>query len=89
MVHDGTTLTTVDSGIAASGSAVRLILKILSDGAGNVSLFSNGTQVATTTAGPTSQGGGNGVIFEAQNLAIISTQAQQIVYANFTADFGY
>lgn len=88
-VHNGTTLTAVDSGISATGSAVRLILKIVSDGAGNVTLYSNGVQVATTNAGPTTAGGGNAVIIEAQNLATISTTAMLFVVGNFTADFGY
>jgi len=88
MVHDGTTLTTVDSGIAVS-SSMQNIFKIVSDGAGNVTFYSNGSSVATTTAGPTTQGGGNGVIFEAQNTATISTTPMQASIANLTADFGY
>ena len=50
-VHDGTTLTSVTSTYAVS--AVSFDWDLISDGAGTVTLYVNGTQVATTTGGPT------------------------------------
>jgi len=51
-VHNGTTLTNVTSTFAAVAQ-VYWDWDIISDGAGNVTLYINGTQVATTSAGPT------------------------------------
>ena len=50
IVHDGTTLTSINASTNV-GTAVFDVL-VRSDGAGNVTLFYNGTSVATTTAGP-------------------------------------
>ena len=50
-VHDGTTLTSVTSTYAVS--TVAFDWDLISDGAGTVTLYVNGTQVATTTGGPT------------------------------------
>jgi len=88
IVHDGTTLTAVATSLAVNSTFV-FDLRIVSEGNGTVTLYNQGTQVATTTAGPTlATGSGNNVILEAQNLAIISTTRMQILCANFTADFG-
>lgn len=61
-VHDGTTLRNVTSSftptIATSGTAFDV--RVESDGAGNVTLFVNGSSVATSANGPTDQGAGNG-----------------------------
>jgi len=52
-VHNGTTLTNVDSGIAPSiTNGINWVID--SDGAGNVSLYINNSLAATTSAGPTS-----------------------------------
>lgn len=51
-VHNGTTLTNVTSTFAVVAQ-VYWDWDIISDGAGNVTLYINGTQVATTSAGPT------------------------------------
>jgi hypothetical protein len=52
MVHDGTTLTKVASSSSFGGSTpVRYL--VYSDGSGNVTLYINGTSVATTALGPT------------------------------------
>jgi hypothetical protein len=53
VVHDGTTLTAVDSGVANNSYSATSDFTIVSDGAGNVTLFIDDNQVATTTAGPT------------------------------------
>ena len=52
MVHDGTTLTKVASS-ASFGGTTPIRYLVYSDGAGNVTLYINGTSVATTSAGPT------------------------------------
>ena len=52
-VHNGTTLTDVaTTTTVADGAAINWV--IYSDGTGNVTLYINGVQAATTTAGPTS-----------------------------------
>ena len=51
-VHNGTTLTSVTSSFAVIGGQA-FDWDIISDGAGNVTLYVNGSSVATTSAGPT------------------------------------
>jgi len=51
-VHNGTTLTNVTSSFAAT-TGVAFDWDIISDGAGNVTLYVNGSSVATSSAGPT------------------------------------
>jgi hypothetical protein len=53
VVHDGTTLTAVDSGVGNNSYSATTDFTIVSDGAGNVTLFIDDNQVATTSAGPT------------------------------------
>ena len=53
MVHNGTTLTTVNSSFHPTG--VAFDWDIVSAGDGNVTLFVNGSQVATTSAGPSTR----------------------------------
>jgi hypothetical protein len=50
MVHNGTTLTTVNSSFTPTD--VAFDWDVVSDGAGNVTLYINGASVATTAAGP-------------------------------------
>jgi hypothetical protein len=52
-VHNGTTLTNVTSSFAPT-QEVAFDWDIYADGIGNVTLYINGSQVATTSAGPTS-----------------------------------
>jgi hypothetical protein len=52
-VHNGTTLTNVTSSFAPT-QEVAFDWDLYSDGAGNVTLYINGSQVATSSAGPTS-----------------------------------
>ena len=56
-VANGTTVTNVTSSFTPVTKQV-FDWEIYSDGAGNVTLFVNDSQVATTTAGPTGTGGG-------------------------------
>ena len=55
-VHDGSTLTNVTSSftptIGSSSASFNFDVRVESDGSGNVTLYVNGTQVATTAAGP-------------------------------------
>jgi hypothetical protein len=51
-VHNGTTLTSVTSSFAVIGGQA-FDWDIISDGAGNVTLYVNGASVATSSAGPT------------------------------------
>jgi hypothetical protein len=51
-VHNGTTLTSVTSSYAVVGGTA-FDWDIISDGAGNVTLYVNGSSVATSSAGPT------------------------------------
>jgi hypothetical protein len=53
VVHNGTTLTVVASSFAVT-QEVAFDWDLYSDGAGNVTLYINGSQVATSSAGPTS-----------------------------------
>ena len=55
-VHNGTTYTTVNSSYTPT---FNLLFDVVcySDGAGNVTLYVNGSQVATTSAGPSTNGG--------------------------------
>jgi hypothetical protein len=53
MVHNGTTLTTVNSSFTPSN--VAFDWDIVSDGNGTVTLYINGSSVATTTAGPSTR----------------------------------
>ena len=53
MVHNGTTLTTVNSSFTPTD--VAFDWDVVSDGAGNVTLYINGASVATTAAGPSTR----------------------------------
>jgi hypothetical protein len=65
-------------------------MRIISDGTGNVTLYIDGSQVATTSAGPTSStvSGGNGIAFEAQNTGTVSGTKAQIQVSNFQVTIG-
>jgi hypothetical protein len=52
MVHNGTTLTKVASASNSANSGTPYRWMIYSDGSGNVTLYINGTSVATTSSGP-------------------------------------
>ena len=55
-VHDGTSLTTVTSSFTPTMN-LSFDIAVYSDGLGNVTLYANGSQVATTAAGPKTNGG--------------------------------
>lgn len=52
MVHDGTTLRKIASTVTLTNGEVQRFM-IYSDGAGNVKMFINGTEAATSANGPT------------------------------------
>jgi len=83
LVHNGTALTTTTSSFTPSNASAYDV-NIVSDGAGNVTLYVNGSSVATSTGGPTTSGGGslNGLHFECENIAIISASPQNICISN-------
>jgi len=83
LVHNGTALTTITSSFTPSNTSAYDV-NIVSDGAGNVTLYVNGSSVATSTGGPTTSGGGsqNGLHFECENIAIISASPQNICISN-------
>jgi hypothetical protein len=60
-------------------------LVLISDGAGNVTCYVNGSQVGTTTGGPTTQSATanrNMITFETENLAIITGSPTQYLMSN-------
>jgi hypothetical protein len=75
-VHDGTTLTDVATTVTvADGAGINWV--IYSDGTGNVTLYINGTQAATTTAGPTSATGNNVGCYREQVEAVATPGVRQ------------
>jgi hypothetical protein len=76
---NGSALSTVTSSFTPSNSSAYDVV-IVSDGAGNVTLFVNGSSVATSTGGPTSsQGSSYGTIsFEVQNSTTLTNGAMVV-----------
>ncbi|MFZ9992261.1 MAG: hypothetical protein ACO3J6_07615, partial [Opitutales bacterium] len=60
-VHNGTTLTNVQSSTQYAGGVADL--EVVSDGSGNVTLYLNGVSVATSSAGPTGTTSANATVF--------------------------
>lgn len=82
-VHNGTTLTNVTSSFAAVAQ-VYWDWDIISLGDGNVTLYINGTQVATTSAGPTadtSYSGTGPVIWNEELLSTATTAGYDAVFS--------
>jgi hypothetical protein len=78
-VHDGTTATTVASSFTpATGEAFSWTL--YSDGAGNVTLYINGSSVATSSAGPTGNSTAYYTQYGEQVEATASAAVRQILY---------
>jgi hypothetical protein len=83
LVHNGTSLTTTTSSYTPSNSTAYDVV-VFSDGSGNVSLYVNGSSVATSTGGPTSNSGSSysGFNFECENTSTITNSPQNICIAN-------
>jgi hypothetical protein len=79
VVTNGTTVTTVTSSFTPTLRQV-FDWKIYSDGAGNVTLFVNDSQVATTAAGPSTTGS-FGLYMEGVDTTVSSTRA--LIMENF------
>jgi hypothetical protein len=72
-VHNGTTLTSVTSSTQYAGGVADL--EVVSDGAGNATLYLNGASVATTTGAPTGNTGANATVFaEVESTASTANQ---------------
>jgi hypothetical protein len=65
LAHTGTTLTSVDTGVSLNSlgitGGIPFDWSLYSDGSGNVTMFINDVQVATTSAGPTGYSLGSSV----------------------------
>jgi hypothetical protein len=90
VVHNGTTFTAVTSSYTPANLSSS-DLRIVSDGAGNVTLFNNDTQIATTSAGPSTAGATNNVFLtvESENLAIITGTNNTLYTAEMSFEFAY
>jgi hypothetical protein len=81
--HNGTTLTNVTSTFSPVSQQF-FDWDVVSDGAGNVTLYVNGASVATTSAGPnadTSYSGSSPVIWQEEIQALATVTATGIVFA--------
>jgi hypothetical protein len=80
-VHNGTTLTDVASTVTVpDGGGIHW--QIYSDGAGNVTLYINGTQAATTTAGPTTATASGQACYREQVEAVSTPGVRQAMNCN-------
>ena len=77
-VHNGTALTNVTSSKAVAADET-IDWVIYSDGTGNVTLYVDGTQVATTSSGPTGLGSTNGCIYNEQIEAVATPGVRGII----------
>ena len=80
-VHNGTTRTDVASSVTvADGAGINW--QIYSDGTGNVTLYINGTQAATTTAGPTTATASGQGFYREQMEAVVAPGVRQLLSCN-------
>ena len=80
-VHNGTGLTDVASSVTVpDGGGIHWL--IYSDGTGNVTLYINGTQAATTTAGPTSATASGNACYREQVEATATPGVRQAMNCN-------
>lgn len=88
VVHDGTTFTAVTSSYTPANLSSTDI-RIVSDGAGNVTLFNNDTQIATTSAGPSTAGSTNNAFLsiESENLATITGTNNTLYVGEISFEF--
>jgi len=83
LVHNGTSLTTTTSTYTPANSTAYDVV-VVSDGAGNVTLYVNGTSVATSTGGPTSSSGGSPQLtFEVENTSTLTGSPQNICISDY------
>jgi hypothetical protein len=80
-VHNGTTRTDVASTVTVpDGGGIHW--QIYSDGTGNVTLYINGTQAATTTAGPTTATASGQACYREQVEAVATPGVRQAMNCN-------
>ena len=80
-VHNGTTRTDVASSVTVpDGGGIHW--QIYSDGTGNVTLYINGTQAATTTAGPTTATASGQACYREQIEALVAPAVRQMMNCN-------
>lgn len=77
-VHNGTTLTDVATSVTHSAGKV-IDWVIYSDGTGNVTLYIDGNQAATTTAGPTGIGNSGAASYREQVEAATTPGVRQVL----------
>ena len=88
VVHDGTTFTAVTSSYTPTVNSSTDI-RIVSDGAGNVTLFNNDTQIATTSAGPSTAGSTNNpfLTIESENIGVITGTNNTLYVGEISFEF--
>ena len=80
-VHNGTNYTEVTSSVTVpDGGGIHW--QIYSDGTGNVTLYINGTQAATTTAGPTTATASGNGCYREQVEAVATPGVRQAMNCN-------
>jgi len=86
LVANGSTLTTTTSTFTPSNASAYDAV-VISDGSGNVSLYVNGSSVATSTGGPTSAQGNlySQFYFETQNTSSLTNGNMIILGSSFFA----
>ena len=83
LVHNGTSLTTTTSTYTPANSTAYDVV-VVSDGAGNVTLYVNGSSVATSTGGPISSSGGSPQLtFEVENTSTLTGSPQNICISDY------
>jgi hypothetical protein len=80
-VHNGTTLTDVASSVTVPDGG-GIFWQIYSDGVGNVTLYINGTQAATTSAGPTAATASGAACYREQVEAVTTPGVRHAMECN-------
>jgi hypothetical protein len=85
LAHNGTSLTSVDTGVSLTSlgltGGMPFDWSVYSDGSGNVTMFINDTQVATTSAGPT--GDSNGLCVWQEEIDQTASAATRMYFTTF------
>jgi hypothetical protein len=84
--HNGTTLSSVTSSYAVP-DGVAFDWDVESDGAGNVTLYVNGSSVATSTGGPTGNSSGNLTFWNEEISASAALTSQYCAFINSRSKF--
>jgi hypothetical protein len=84
--HNGTTLSSVTSSFAVTDAAT-FDWDLESDGSGNVTLYVNGSSVATSTGGPTGNSSGNLTFWNEEISASAALTSQYCAFINSRSKF--